>query len=107
MPVEAPVTTANWRAAASLMCGSSIRFQNDLDAAVLLVPEGLVKLRTFSQRCPMRDHEGGIVFSFSDPREQLRKIALEGILRHAKREPAIDRGAHRIFIDKTAVNADH
>ena len=50
IPVEAPVTTASLRCDSGIGCLLHARLQYDLDAAVLLVTECLVKLRPLLSR---------------------------------------------------------
>src|SRR5947209_2991054 len=115
MPVEAPVTIASWRGCVeeamtftpeSVRGTFSVRLHHDLDAAVLLVTECLVEVRPLFQRRAMRDHEGGIDLAFFDSLEQRRQIVLHRRLRHAERQPAFDRRAHRDSIDEATIEAN-
>src|SRR5438105_7322679 len=66
---------------------------HDLDAAVLLVPKGLVQFRPLFKGCPVGDDEGRIDLAFLDALQKLRQIVLHRSLGHAEGEAAVDRGA--------------
>jgi hypothetical protein len=57
IPVEASVTTASLRWDSGIGCLLHARLQDDLDAAVLLVAETLVKLGPLLKRGGVRDDE--------------------------------------------------
>src|SRR3954464_15582456 len=82
------------------------RLQDDLDAAVLLVPESLVQFGALFERGAMRDDERGVDFALLDTLQQFRQIMLHRRLCHAKGEAAIDRRAHRDLVEQAAINAD-
>src|SRR3954464_15324117 len=82
------------------------RLQDDLDAAVLLVPESLVQYGALFERGAMRDDERGVDFALLDALQQFRPTVLHRRLGHAKGGAAVDRGAHRDLVEEAAVNAD-
>src|SRR4051812_16908030 len=86
------------------MMYSSVRFHDDLDAAVLLGAKCLVKLRSLFERGAVRDDEGRIDLAFLDPFEKLGQVMLHRGLRHAERQSAIDRGPHGYLVDEPAIH---
>src|SRR6185437_5995365 len=54
----------------------------------------------------MGDDEARIDFAVLNAFHQLRKVMLHGGLSHAEGKAAIDGGAHRNFVNVTAVNAN-
>src|SRR5256885_13552275 len=51
------------------------RLHHDLDAAVLLVAEGLVEFGPFFERCPMGDDKGRVDLALLDAFQHRAKIA--------------------------------
>src|SRR5215208_1228432 len=86
---------------------SASRLHHDFDAAVLLVPEGLVELRALFQAGAVGDHEGGVDLALRDPPHQRRQIALDRGLRHAEGDAAVHRRAHRDLVVIASRYADH
>src|SRR3954452_17271019 len=82
------------------------RLQDDLDAAVLLVPESLVQFGALFEGGAMRDDEREVDFALLDALQQFRQIVLHRRLCHAEGEAAFDRGPHRALVEEAAVNAD-
>src|SRR4051794_24240999 len=90
----------------SWMRSVALRLENDLDATVLLVAEGLVELGSFSERRPVRDDERGIDLALFDSLQQRRQVVLDRCLRHAEGQAPIDRRAHRNLVEEAAIDAD-
>src|SRR5437588_7550908 len=82
------------------------RLHHDLDAAVLLVAEGLVEFGSFFERCPMGDDKGRVDLALLDAFHELRQIVLHWRLGHAEGQAAIDGRAHRNFVEIAAIDAD-
>src|SRR5919112_459631 len=81
------------------------RLENDLDAAVLLVTEHLVHLRTLLHRHRMRDDEGGVDLPFLDAAQEVVGPAVHVRLAHAEGEPLVHGGAERDLVQNAAVYA--
>src|SRR5690242_16119546 len=84
----------------------SLWSQHHLDAAILLVAEGLVELRPLFERDLVGDHEGRIDLTILNSLHQLRQIMLHRSLRHPEGEAAVDGRAHRDLVDEAAIDAD-
>src|SRR5258708_40111787 len=69
------------------------RLHHDLDAAVLLVAEGLVEFGPFFERCPMGDDEGRFDLALLDAFPELRQILLHRRLGPAEGQATMARPA--------------
>ena len=93
--VEAPVTTASLRWVSDMGRLLHTGLEYDLDAAVLLVAESLVKFRPFFERRGVSDDEGRIDVAILDALQKLRQVVLDRRLRHPERQSPIDGRTHR------------
>src|SRR3954451_15585333 len=106
IPVEAPVTTASLRWLSDMGRLLHTGFEDNLDAAVLLVAESLVELRPLFERSRVSDDEGGIDVAVLDALQQLRQVVLDRRLRHPERQSSIDGRTHRNLVEETTIDAN-
>jgi hypothetical protein len=84
---------------------NSVRLEYNFDAAVLLVPKGLVHLWRVINRNGVRNDERGIYFSRLDFVQQGPKIAVDMRLTSLDGQTFIHERAERYLVQKSDVNA--
>src|SRR5215211_3583637 len=79
--------------------------EHHLDAAVLLVAEGLVHLRPLLDRNRVGDDEGRVDLALADAAQEIVGPAVHVGLAHAPGEALVHRGAERDLVDEPAIDA--
>src|SRR4051812_11386285 len=87
------------------MRGDSLWLQHDLDAAVLLVAERAIHLRSLRQWNGVSDDEGRVDLAVLDALDQFVCPAIDVSLSGADRQPLVHQRAHRHHVGEAAIDA--